>query len=264
MRNSILSLASIALSLLAIPALAQLPPGNATGVANGHVHLAVPDAAKHREIWMSFGAEEVSSGRLQLLKFPGMFFLLAEREPTGPSNGSTADHIGFLVTDFNAYRVKLLAVGADFVVDDADIGLLLADLPDGVRVEFRRDTTIANPIEFHHIHLATPNTESLRDWYVDVFGMEVSSRRNLPSALVPGGRVDFQPADVAQAPTQGRAIDHIGFEVDDMDAFAARLRARGIKFDREPAKIEAINLTIAFITDPDGTYIELTEGLAGL
>jgi len=250
--------------MIAGPAAAQLPAGNELGVANGHVHLTVPDAEKHREMWKSFGAEETASGRLQLLKFPGMFLILTEREPTGPAPGSMVNHIGFLVQDFSAYRLKLLAVGAQFVVDDAEIGLLNAELPDGVRVEFRVDDSITSPIEFHHIHLATPHTEELRDWYVDVFGMEVSTRRNQPSALVPGGRIDFQPADEPPAPSQGRAIDHIGFEVDDLDAFAVRLRERGIEFDREPSEIPAIGLSIAFITDPEGTYIELTEGLAGL
>ena len=35
----------------------------------------------------------------------------------------------------------------------------------------------------------------------------------------------------------------------------------GIAFNRGPERIDDINLTIAFITDPVGTYIEITEGL---
>jgi catechol 2,3-dioxygenase-like lactoylglutathione lyase family enzyme len=255
---------ALLLGLLAcsLNAYAQLPAaGNATGVATGHIHLSVPDVAKHRAIWLDFGASEASSGRLQLLGFPGIYFLLTEREPTGPSAGSTANHIGFLVRDFDAYMQKLAAHGATIAVENE--GIVLADLPDGFRIEFRQDANIAHPIEFHHMHLMAADPEAIRDWYVDLFGAESSSRMNLPSALVPGGRVDFLPSDEAPAGTQGRAIDHIGFEVDDMDAFAARVRAKGIKFDREPAEIEAIGLKIAFLTDPIGTYIEITEGLRG-
>ena len=48
-----------------------------------------------------------------------------------------------------------------------------------------------------------------------------------------------------------------------MDAFAAHLRSEGVSFDVEPREIARIGLKIAFITDPIGTYIEITEGLAG-
>jgi hypothetical protein len=63
--------------------------------------------------------------------------------------------------------------------------------------------------------------------------------------------------------SKGAALDHIGFEVADMDAFAAHLASLGIAFD-VPRRIDAIGLTIAFLTDPAGTYIEVTEGLAAV
>jgi extradiol dioxygenase family protein len=78
---------------------------------------------------------------------------------------------------------------------------------------------------------------------------------------VPGGRVDILPAQETLRGSRGAAIDHIGFEVEDMDAFADRMSELGIAFDFGPTAIDAINLEIAFITDPVGTYIEITEGL---
>ena len=60
--------------------------------------------------------------------------------------------------------------------------------------------------------------------------------------------------------TQGRAIDHIGFEVDDLEAFCAALEARGIEFSLAYREIDSIELGIAFFTDPSGVLIELTEG----
>ncbi|MCY4510654.1 MAG: hypothetical protein OXG35_27395, partial [Acidobacteria bacterium] len=60
--------------------------------------------------------------------------------------------------------------------------------------------------------------------------------------------------------TRGRALDHIGFEVDDLEAFCEKLAAMGIEFDVEYREIDSIQLKIAFLTDPAGTYIELTEG----
>lgn len=242
---------------------AELATPNASGISAGHTHLSVPDVARHREIWKKLGASEHSQGRLQLLYFPNMYILLTERVPTAPSVETSANHIGFTVKDYAYYRSLLDEIGVtNFVVDDNENGQVLADLPDGVRIEFAKNEAQAEPILFHHTHLAALDGATLRDWYVQVFGAEVGERRNLPSAVIPGGRVDFLPAR-GDAPkgSQGTAIDHIGFEVADMDDFAAHVAALGIKFDRAPEYIEAINLKIAFLTDPVGTYIEVTEGL---
>jgi len=62
-------------------------------------------------------------------------------------------------------------------------------------------------------------------------------------------------------PTKGRALDHIGFEVKGLEAFCKDLEAKGVKFDLPFRKVPAIGLSLAFLTDPFGTYIELTEGL---
>jgi catechol 2,3-dioxygenase-like lactoylglutathione lyase family enzyme len=244
---------------------AQLPAGNAAGVATGHIHLAVMDVDRAKAIWLAFGAKEITSGRLQLLGFPGVYVMLAQRAPTASSAGSVIDHIGFAVKDLESYKQKLLDQGAKIVAENAKLGLVIGELPEGALVEFRSEPSITHPIEFHHVHLKAADPGALQAWYVDTFGAEKSSRMNLPSAVVPGGRIDLlkAAANTTIEPSKGRAIDHIGFEVDDLDAFAAKLKAKGIKFDREPATVEAIGLKIAFITDPAGTYIELTQGLRG-
>ena len=55
-------------------------------------------------------------------------------------------------------------------------------------------------------------------------------------------------------------MDHIGFEVDDLEAFCTKLEGMGIEFDIEYREVESVELKIAFLTDPSGVYIELTEG----
>jgi len=65
------------------------------------------------------------------------------------------------------------------------------------------------------------------------------------------------------AGTEGRSLDHIGFEVDDLEAFCKRLEAKGVTFDRPYGRVEELNLGYAFLKDPEGTFIELTEGLDG-
>lgn len=61
--------------------------------------------------------------------------------------------------------------------------------------------------------------------------------------------------------TQGRSLDHIGFEVDNLEAFCRQLEEKGVTFDRPYTRIDELGIAIAFFTDPDGTYVELTEGL---
>jgi catechol 2,3-dioxygenase-like lactoylglutathione lyase family enzyme len=265
MRSAGSSVLVILLAFATVQAFAQLPAPNARGVSTGHIHFTVPDREQYLGIWTALGGKRLSSGSLELVAFPGAYILLTEGKPEAASIQTAANHIGFSVKDFAVYRALLQDAGATFFFEDAANGQILADLPDGIRIEILTDTQQAEPIVFHHMHIAAADPAALRDWYVRVFGAEAGERRGLPSALVPGGRVDILPVN-GEAPrgSQGAALDHIGFEVADMDAFAAHLASLGIAFDSAPSRIDAIGLSIAFLTDPAGTYIEVTEGLAAI
>jgi predicted enzyme related to lactoylglutathione lyase len=76
---------------------------------------------------------------------------------------------------------------------------------------------------------------------------------------LPGAQIRFATADTKQAPTRGRVLDHIGFDVKNLEAFTKKLEAAGVKLDRPYTKNEAAGTALAFITDPWGTYIELNE-----
>ena len=86
----------------------------------------------------------------------------------------------------------------------------------------------------------------------------------MEAADIGGANLTFSPTDTKLLGTKGRALDHIGFEVDGLEALCKKLEADGIQFDRPYERIESLGLAIAFFTDPWGTYIELTEGLDGL
>lgn len=257
-----ISACSLVLGLHA-PAQAQLAPVNEAGFTAGHTHLAVPDMEEHWKIWERLGGVERNNGGRAMLSFPGMYILFMEREPGASSAATTVHHIGFSIRDYAQYRALLDEIGASFFLDDSDTGHIIADLPAGVRVEFLVDSTQAEPIRFHHTHVATRDAAALQEWYVQVFGATAGERRGLPSAIIPGGRVDFLQVDdgTTPAPSSGNSIDHISFDVSDMKAFAARLAKLGIDFTVEPRAIPNTPMTIAFLTDPAGTYIEITEGL---
>jgi catechol 2,3-dioxygenase-like lactoylglutathione lyase family enzyme len=55
-------------------------------------------------------------------------------------------------------------------------------------------------------------------------------------------------------------LDHIGFEIRNLEAFCQRLETLGVKLDRPYTK-GSTGVATAFLTDPWGTSIELTEGL---
>jgi catechol 2,3-dioxygenase-like lactoylglutathione lyase family enzyme len=61
--------------------------------------------------------------------------------------------------------------------------------------------------------------------------------------------------------TKGGVIDHIGFEVRDLEDYCKKLEAHGIRLDMPYTKLPRLGIAIAFLTDPKGVSIELTEGL---
>ena len=77
------------------------------------------------------------------------------------------------------------------------------------------------------------------------------------------GEVDFAKAQSAMAATKGRSLDHIGFEVKNLEDFCKKLQAEGVTFDTTFRVIPQLEgLKIAYVLDPAGTRIELTEGFA--
>jgi hypothetical protein len=65
--------------------------------------------------------------------------------------------------------------------------------------------------------------------------------------------------------TTGRAIDHVGFEVKNLEEFSRKLEAKGIKLKEPYRRVRELNnMATVSIMDPWGTSIELTEGLRDL
>jgi len=56
-------------------------------------------------------------------------------------------------------------------------------------------------------------------------------------------------------------VDHVGFEVKNLEAICKQLEAGGLKLDVPYQRYPDLGIATAFLTDPVGLYIELTEGL---
>ncbi len=233
----------------------------------GHLHLMVADPEAQKKLWVGLlGAEVTHAGSLEMLKLPGIFIVVgkARTPPAEGTDGSMVNHVGFLVKSYPEIKAKLTAAGlmTESAVDNAAGKQITVSFPEKVRVEFTEDATIQAPV-MHHIHIATPDQEKLRAWYVKTFGAKAGMRGNFQAAMIPGGEVDFRTAKQAEAPTKGRSLDHIGFEVKNLEAFCRKLQADGITFEMAYREMPQLGgLKIAFLVDPEGTRIELTEGLA--
>jgi catechol 2,3-dioxygenase-like lactoylglutathione lyase family enzyme len=249
---------------------AQLAPPNEAGVSMGHIHLTAHDVEGMRQFFISLGGTPLQNGRL--IQFPGVYIMVSQGEPTGGTAGSIVNHFGFKVKNMQESRAKWQAAG---LTTEKGSGYLVA--PGGIRIEMNEDTKITHPMEFFHVHFWVDSPPEVQAWYQKTLGA-VPGRRAAGASLmyvgdVPGANLTFsdvlvmgKPAgfDPPMAPTKGRALDHIGFEVKNLESFCKKLEAQGVKFDRPYQRVANSLTAVAFFTDPWGTYIELTENLAQL
>jgi catechol 2,3-dioxygenase-like lactoylglutathione lyase family enzyme len=255
------------LLFLACAGRAQLAAPSANGVSIGHLHLLVEDPEAQKKVWVeALGAQPTKTGTLELLRLPGVFVIVGKSRaaPAGGTDGSMVHHLGFAVKDIAAVKAKLDALGVASAPVNGNPKQIMAQFPEKIVVELTEEAALpAGVASMHHIHLATPDPEALRGWYLKTFGARAGTRGNFLAAFVPGGEVDTRRTAERQAPTKGRALDHIGFEVKGLEAFCKKLEAEGVKLETPYRDVPQIGLKIAFLTDPEGTRIELTEGLAG-
>lgn len=246
----------------AASAFGQLAEPNAAGVAIGHIHLNVSDMDAQERFWTEVGGKIVTREKIVMAQFPGIYILLRKQAYDGGSVGSVVNHFGFYVKDFDGSVAKWKAAGLKWEPGpNPGQGFLTG--PDSVRVEIYENKSIAGPVQMHHIHLFVNDPPEAQRWYGQNFGAKPGKRGQFDTANVPGTEITLTKTDQAVAPSKGRSVDHIGFEVRNIDAFVGKLQAAGIKTDGAIRNsTNASGLRIVYVTDPWGTQIEITEGLA--
>jgi len=250
---------------VAAPSHAQLSPFNAAGITYGHVHLNVKDIELSKKIFVEhFGGVAVQKGTLVAVKLPNMLVAFRQAEPTGGSQGTVMDHFGFRVRNIEEIKQGWRAAGYQVVQEFTGAeGFPNAYLlgPDGLKIELQEDKTLPVKAAINHIHFLTPDYMKLLDWYVDTFSLTKRERGTIKTTADAGAvNLSFATSPTPTGPTKGRTIDHIGFEIKDLAAFCKQLEAKGVKFDIPYRDVPSIELKIAYITDPSGVYIELTQG----
>ena len=244
-------------------AVAQPAPYNDIGVTMGHWHIASKDVEANKKLFLAMGGKLYMPGGNPLIQFPGVFINLnlGTEKGDGASQGSVVNHVGFIVDNVQQRVAQWKAAGVTVLPGgNGRLDQAYVVTPDGVRMEILEDKTQTVPIRNEHVHLSLPAAEvpKAQAWYAKTFSGKAETRNNQPVVNIPGVQIRFATADAKQAPTRGRVLDHIGFDVRDHAAFVKKLEADGIKLD-EPVRKSPTGSTITYITDPWGTRIEIVQ-----
>lgn len=284
MRKTIpLLLALVSALLFEQSVLAQLTTTGQGPVVYGHHHINASDIAAHKRFWIEgLGGNVATIGTAdrEIFSFPNVLVFVTERAPSGGSRGTVLNHVGFETPDIFTAVAHLQAMGYAMITreelpDSYDVvdgigqrqgGNTIAYIlgPDDIKVELIENKNIDHDIVLHHVHWAAMDGKAMQAWYVEHFGAVLGSRIGQPAADLPGINLTFAPTPTAVLPSQGSVLDHIGFEVENLEAFCRKLEASGITLDRDYTEVPSLGIAIAFLTDPWGTYIELTEGLGNI
>jgi catechol 2,3-dioxygenase-like lactoylglutathione lyase family enzyme len=253
---------------VATPAAGQLTAPNAAGVSLGHIHLYVSDVAAQQKFWATLGGMPVANQKLEMIQFPGVFILLRRADTKGGTVGSIVNHFGFVWKDLPAAKAKWQAAG--YTIEpgaDPNHGYILG--PDGIRLEFSGEPALQTPVRINHVHLHPQDVSAMQAWYAKVLGGApgACARGAAPDATecvdVAGVSLAMSKSDTRLEPTAGRSLDHIGFDVKDLPAFLKRMEADGVTITQQLTPSNFVStMRVAFIADPWGTKMEITEGLA--
>jgi catechol 2,3-dioxygenase-like lactoylglutathione lyase family enzyme len=265
MRKSILALA-LASTLAAGAACAQPYTPNEAGVTMGHWHLNSRDIEANKKIFVGLGGTAVKSGDFEVVRFPGVNVYLNVRAGSPPASGGTVgsviNHVGFLVPNVQDAVAKWKNAGV--AVDPGNNGRTdqaFVVTQDGLRIEILEDKNQKVPIRHHHVHFFVPEAaiNDMQTWYDNLFGAKNGTRGNFKTAYVPGAELAFSKTAEPTVSTKGRILDHIGFDVNDLDAFLKKAAAAGVTPVVPATKNPTNGVSLAFIADPWGTYIELNQ-----
>jgi len=277
-------LVTLFLAAPTVDASAQLLAAKEGPIVYGHHHVNATDPAAHKKFWAdTLGGTVIKVGTdgREIIRMPNVLIFWREQAAKGGTKGSVHDHIGLSVPNLRATLAKVTAngfrnitaqdalPGQKVVGDIVELGTgpvsALAYIlgPDDVKVEVLEMKAQTEPVKLHHIHFFGHQQAEMRDWYVKVFGATAAAgtNPNFITANLPGVGLNFSATTTPTAATAGRALDHIGFEVKNLAEFLKRLEAQGIKPSVTLRRVDALATSIAFIVDPWGTNIELSEGL---
>ncbi len=126
--------------------------------------------------------------------------------------------------------------------------------------------------KLHHVAIICSDYERSKRFYTGLLGLRVIAETyragrdsyKLDLALPDGAQIElfsFPNAPTRPSYPEARGLRHLAFAVDDVEAAAAELRAKGVAV--EPIRVDEITAQrFTFFADPDDLPLELYESLA--
>jgi hypothetical protein len=102
----------------------------------------------------------------------------------------------------------------------------------------------------------------MEEYYSNMFGAKPVKGES-DTLSVPGAKLVFSKSATRPAPTSGRSLDHVGFNMLNagvLKAFAGTLEQKGVKFDKPD---ESSSMGMIRILDGFGTVVEITKAQGG-
>jgi len=109
---------------------------------------------------------------------------------------------------------------------------------------------------YDHVHLAVPDPAAAAAWYGRHFGGEPVDGRD-DRTLIGVTRFIFRQEANAR-PSEGGAVDHLGFSVTDVNAKLRELEADGATITTQRREVTGL-FPISFAVDPWGIRLEIVE-----
>src|SRR5436189_1483712 len=257
------------LILLATALFAQLPAPNAAGASAGHHIIRATNLEASNKFWAILGAEPTALATIKLTKMPGVLLFIsgprgnapAPPTPTPGNHGTTVEFLTFKVKELNGSLAKWKDAGIEPMKEYKETTLLS---PEGVQVRLTEDPKLATPIASDGLVMSVANAAEVSAWYTKWFGAKISRSGQDTIGEIPGARIVFHETKEAIAPLRGHSLALLGFEVKDIQDFVKRYQESGAKFDGNGTvnTNAAAQLSVIQLTDPWGTSIEVSQGLA--
>jgi catechol 2,3-dioxygenase-like lactoylglutathione lyase family enzyme len=235
-----------------------------------HIHLNVPDAAE-ASAWYEKnipGARRITEMPDRLMYGSTRLMFLTTKNAVEPSAGSAVDHLGFSVKDLDATLKAMEAAGVKITSPARDLPgifkIAFIEDPWGTRIELVQDAEL---LGLHHIHMRGPDVEEVFKWLLGNFGGERARMKDKLDGVrysAPGFSTVWILVQKGDAtPTQGKAIDHIGWRSEtSLTDTINGLKGKGVTVTSEPRPLKLANgppINFAYVAGPNGARIELVE-----
>jgi lactoylglutathione lyase len=119
-----------------------------------------------------------------------------------------------------------------------------------------------------HTSITVKDIEESIQFYRDVVGLELLSRREIPENKAEiaflgdkqtDSRIELTYWKEKKDWNEGDELDHIAFAVIDMEKAMKLFKKLNVEIPMEPYSLQGSTTRIAFIKDPNGIWLEIIE-----